>query len=175
LIALISLLLGRWAALQYFEPRGTPFDLPAPASLLVHGINGDEHEVKFHGRRESLVILILSAECRFCDLLAPEWKRFTDRLDLDTVELALFSRSDVQGTSRYVTQWGLRGDIWLIESEDLNSLGASGYPITILVEPESQRLTMWTGMQPPATFDEILGRIQEGASNKSSDNSMSGS
>lgn len=161
-VVLLPLLLGRLAAVTYFATTGTtPYDLPAPASLHVNSVVGEEHELILHNRSTPLVLLVLSAECKFCNIVAPEWARFLNSLNPAAIDVALLSRSNSQETLSFASRWGLRGTILLIEAQDLAALGLGGYPGSIVVMPQSDRLSLWTGTQPRATFDRILVRLAE--------------
>ena len=82
------------------------------------------------------LLLVLSADCRYCEQNAPAWQGLVDslgRTESAPAVLAL-SLSDAENTRRYLEDNHLEVPVFLIDQAELAALGLPGVPGTITLD-----------------------------------------
>jgi hypothetical protein len=104
------------------------------------------------------LLLVLSADCRYCEQNAPEWRGLVAALgSIDSPpEVIALSLSDAEDTAVYLEESELEVPALLIDRTGLAALGLPGVPGTIALDPGSASMRSWVGVLSETEVEAIL-------------------
>jgi hypothetical protein len=130
----------------------------APARISARTLAGEDRALNTENLKRPTLLLVLSAECRYCDKNARQWRELIaslGRADSPPGLLAL-SLSDAEETAGYLEDNNLEVPVLLVDREQLAALGLPGVPGTIVIDPGSDTMRSWIGVLSEAEVSTIL-------------------
>jgi len=130
----------------------------APAAIHTKTLAGDTLPLNAGNLKRPTLLLVLSADCRYCEQNAPQWRGLVDSLrgtESAPAVLAL-SLSDAEDTARYLEDNHLEVPVLLIDPAELPALGLRGVPGTIALDPGSETMRSWIGVLSDSETATIL-------------------
>lgn len=121
----------------------------APVDIPAMSIGGQLVDLTIQGRERSLILLVLSTSCRYCEQNMPAWHRLVQEvrsLGPDAPELVALSVSTADETQAYLQDHGIDVPVLLIDPTVLTLLGLTGYPSTLTVERTTRSMATWSGV-----------------------------
>jgi hypothetical protein len=144
---------------HWAEPnKQPPTTAAAPQEILAITLDGDSRTIDAENLKRRTLLLVLSAECRYCEQNARQWRELISSLgrgDSSPPVIAL-SLSDAEDTAGYLEDNKLEVPVLLIDREGLRALGLPGVPGTIVIDPGSDTMRSWIGVLSEAEASTIL-------------------
>jgi hypothetical protein len=135
-----------------------PISSAAPEAISTWTLAGEARSLEPGDLKHPILLLVLSADCRYCEQNAPQWRGLVDSLggaESAPAVLAL-SLSDAEDTGRYLEDNHLEVPVLLIDQAELSALGLRGVPGTIALDPGSDRMRSWIGVLSKSETATIL-------------------
>jgi hypothetical protein len=160
LLSLAFFWLGGLAYQTYWVgPRKPPPVSPGLAvAISTTTLGGEILELGQENLKRPTLLLVLSADCRYCEQNARQWRQLVASLggpESSSAVLAL-SLSDAEETAEYLEDNDLEVPVLLVDREGLRTLGLPGVPGTIVLDPESNTMRSWIGVLSESETEKIL-------------------
>lgn len=163
IIGLLSLGSFWFGGLVYQNHWGQPEKPPpvssaAPAAIPAMTLDGDVGTIDAENLKRPTLLLVLSADCRYCEQNAPTWRELISSMgeSIAAPEVLALSLSDAEDTGRYLEDNHLEVAALLIDQADLAALGLPGVPGTIALDPGSDTVRSWIGVLSKSEVATIL-------------------
>jgi hypothetical protein len=129
-----------------------------PEVIPTTTLAGDACVLEANSLRRPTLLLVLSADCRYCEQSAPQWRRLVASLGEAESPPAMFalSLSNAEETTRYLEFNDLQVPALLIEPAQLLGLGLRGVPGTVALDPASSTMRSWIGVLGEYETETIL-------------------
>ena len=141
------------------EPeKPPPIPSGAPKTIAARNLAGDVQAVDPENLKRPTLLLVLSADCRYCEQNAPQWRGLIASIDGAESPPAVIalSLSDAEDTARYLEANELEVPVLLIDQAELAALGLPGVPGTIALDPGSETMRSWIGVLSESEAATIL-------------------
>jgi hypothetical protein len=161
LLVLASFWLGILVYHNHWGHQAGPTAISATVPEAIHGrtLAGRSQDLKTGSLDQSILLIVLSADCRYCEQNASQWRTLIASLssaaDSTPAVLAL-SLSKAEDTARYLEVNELEVPVLLINGEELAALGLPGVPGTITLDPGSDTMRSWIGVLSESEAATIL-------------------
>jgi hypothetical protein len=135
-----------------------PISSDAPKVIPAVALTGGARDLYVENPKRPTLLLVLSADCRYCEQNAPQWRQLVAYLggrESSPAVLAL-SLSDAKDTAGYLEANDLEVPVLLIDREGLRALGLPGVPGTIVLDPGSDTMRSWIGVLSMSETESIL-------------------
>ncbi len=135
-----------------------PLSSTRPATIPTRTLNGEPREFNPGRLKRPTLLLVFSADCRYCEQNAPQWRDLVSSFgghESPPAALAL-SLSGAEHTASYLEEHHLDVPALLIGRDQLASLGLPGVPGTIVLEPGSETIRSWLGILSESETAVIL-------------------
>ena len=135
---------NRWA--QPVKPP--PISSAAPAVISAMTLSGELRAIDAENLKRPTLLLVLSADCRYCEQNAPTWRELIASIGESETppEVLALSLSDAEDTGRYLEDNHLEVPVLLIGPAELVALGLRGVPGTVALDPGSETMRSWIGV-----------------------------
>jgi hypothetical protein len=129
-----------------------------PEVIPTKTLAGGAGVLEAHNLGRPTLLFVLSADCRYCEQSAPQWRGLVASLGDADSPLAMFalSLSDAEATTRYLEANDLEVPALLIEPAQLPGLGLRGVPGTVALDPASSTMRSWIGVLSESEAETIL-------------------
>ena len=160
LLCLGSFWFGRLVYENHWSQPEKPeaISMGVPAAIPAKTLAGDALPLDAGSLRRPTLLLVLAADCRYCELNAPQWRGLVASLggaESAPTVLAL-SLSDAEETARYLEDNDLEVPVLLIDQAQLSTLGLRGVPGTVALDPGSETMRSWIGVLNESETATIL-------------------
>ena len=138
--------------------KPAPISSDTPEAISTRTLNGEAGLLGPENLKRPTILLVLSADCRYCEQNAPQWRGLIASLgDAGSAPAVLaLSLSDAEGTTRYLKDNHLEVPVLLIDQAELVALGLPGVPGTIALDPGSDTMRSWIGVLSESETETIL-------------------
>jgi hypothetical protein len=144
---------------HWAEPeKPPPISSATPKVITAATLAGEPWELNPETLKRPTLLLVLSADCRYCEQNAPQWRGLVVSLgepESSPAVLAL-SLSGAEDTAGYLEDNNLELPALLIDQAELAALGLPGVPGTIALDPASGRMRSWIGVLSESEVATIL-------------------
>jgi hypothetical protein len=144
---------------HWAEPVSSPRIVStAPERVSASTPTGEARQLDIENLKRPTLLLVLSADCRYCEQNAPEWRGLVAALgSIDSPpEVIALSLSDAEDTAVYLEESELEVPALLIDRTGLAALGLPGVPGTIALDPGSASMRSWVGVLSETEVEAIL-------------------
>jgi hypothetical protein len=160
LLGLASFWLGILVYHNHWGHQAGSRAISATVPESIHGrtLAGRSQDLKTGSLDQSTLLIVLSADCRYCEQNAPQWRRLVASVgeaEFAPAVIAL-SLSDAEDTASYLEDNDLQVSVLLIEPTELAALGLSGVPGTVTLDPGSNTMRSWIGVLSESEAATIL-------------------
>ncbi len=160
LLSLGSFWLGSLVYQNHWVEAEKPPQISSVAPEVISAVTlaGETRELSPENLERPTLLLVMSADCRYCEQNAPQWRRLAASLgepESSPAVLAL-SLSDAEDTTRYLETNNLEVPVMLIDRAELAALGLPGVPGTIALDPVSDTMHSWIGVLSESETATIL-------------------
>lgn len=153
-----------WLGGAIHQNHWAPSDEPpliwsgAPAAISGMTLAGEPWEIDAENLKRPTLLLVLSADCRYCEQNAPTWRELIASIGESKTppEVLALSLSDAEDTGRYLEDNYLEVAVLLIDQAELVALGLRGVPGTIALDPGSETMRSWIGVLSKSGVSTIL-------------------
>jgi len=125
-----------------------PISSAAPAAISAMTLSGELRAIDAENLKRPTLLLVLSADCRYCEQNAPTWRELIASIGESETppEVLALSLSDAEDTGRYLEDNHLEVPVLLIGPAELVALGLRGVPGTVALDPGSETMRSWIGV-----------------------------
>jgi hypothetical protein len=151
---------GAWTHSARWADSRNPLtiSLEAPATISARRLSGEARAIDSEGLKRPTLLLVLSADCRYCEQNAPQWRGLVTSLgtaDSSPAVIAL-SLSDAEDTVGYMADNDLDVPALLIDHAGLAALGLPSVPGTVALDAGSATMRTWIGALSESEVAAIL-------------------
>jgi len=144
---------------HWAQPESSP-PIPSttPVAIPVRSLGGETGALDAGNLKHPTLLLVLSADCRYCEQNAPTWRELIASIGESKTppEVLALSLSDAEDTGRYLEANALTVSVLLIDQAGLAVLGLRGVPGTIALDPGSDTMRSWIGVLSESEVATIL-------------------
>lgn len=135
-----------------------PTTSAAPETISTLTLSGEARVIDAGILKRPTLLLVLSADCRYCEQNAPHWWELIASIgeSMAPPEVLALSLSDAEDTGRYLEANDLKVPALLIDQAELVALGLPGVPGTIALDPGSNTMRSWVGVLSESEAATIL-------------------
>lgn len=155
LIIVVALLMGVILIQKYF--LGSPAASNQPLRLQPKvGEKINVSDVDWSNQPKTL-LLVLQADCRFCNDSAPFYKQIIESVKSKNIRLVAVFPTDVAKSSDHLNKLGLTN--MEVKQSSLGSLQVSGTPTLIITNDKGEITDYWVGKLPPDKETEVINKL----------------